>query len=325
MTSILTAPYVDTSDAPIVRTLLYNLIIVSTTSTKQAYYVELANQVAAEIPGRIIILTLDSNEASPGSRVFCSIATDGKRTFCGEVITIIMDSDPTGLPGKVFPLLAPDLPVYSLSEDNVKLDWLDNIADIDIIDDCVGKNNIASTKNTVDMTWLRLGAWMKAIIRTFDNVNAPDMIADLEDILISTEKNVSDDRIANPMLLAAWIADCLDPNAGLIEQSENARLLLNIDSRQIPLKIEHQKLSSSISCVRSVAFRFSGQRGISEILIEQESDKLCITSTPMDFMQSLSPEPVIPDGLMLAREIGNESMLHRYSAITRFAVQIGLK
>lgn len=325
MTTIVDTLHMEISDAPVVRTLLYNLIIISSSTAKQAYYTEAANLVASEIPGRIIMLVPDFDEDQPASRLFCNIATDGKRTFCGEVVTIKIDTDPAILPGQVFPLIAPDLPVYvwsdGLSKGDNGLTWLDSIADTHIIDSCIAAINPDASVNILDMTWLRLQSWIKAIIRIFDNGDILDAIPDLAEIIINTDHDNPNILNVNSTLLAAWIADCLDPDAILAKQSEKAQLHLHIYDKTVPLTLGFYGQCSS---VRSIVFKFSGQRGMREIIVEQESDRLRITSCPEDFLQSVSSEPIAPDGLLLAREIGEESMLHRYSIITKYAAKIGL-
>jgi hypothetical protein len=325
MTAIVDSLYTEISDAPVVRTLLYNLIIISSSTAKQAYYTETANLVASEIPGRIIMLVPDVDNELPASRLFCNIAADGKRTFCGEVITLKYDTDPASLPGQVFPLIAPDLPVYVwndvLPDSNNGFEWLSSVADIHIIDTCTTSTDAYLSTNTLDMTWLRLDAWMKAIIRVFDNIDVMNTIPDMDEIIINTDQDSPNTRNVNSGLLAAWVADCIDPDATLVMQSENIQLYLHIDEKTVPLTLG---FNSPCSSVRSLVFKFSGERGMREIIVEQESDRLRVTSCPEDFLQSVSPEPIPPDGLLLAREIGDETMLHRYSAIVKLAVKIGL-
>ncbi len=325
MPTIVDNTHTEVSDAPIVRTLLYNLIIISSSTAKQAYYTEVANLVASEIPGRIIILVPDIDEELPASRLFCNIAADGKRTFCGEVVTLKYDTDPARLPGQVFPLIAPDLPVYAWNDvlpgSSNGFEWLSSVTDIHIIDTCTTSTDAFLSTNTLDMTWLRLDAWMKAIIRAFDNMDVMNSIPDLEEIVINTDQDSSNTQKVNSGLLAAWIADCIDPDATLVKQSENVQLYLHIGDKTVPLTLG---FTSPCSSVKSLALKFSGERGMREIIVEQESDRLRITSCPEDFLQSVSPEPIPPDGLLLSREIGDEVMLHRYSAIVKLAVKIGL-
>ena len=325
MTTIVDTHHMEMSDAPVVRTLLYNLIIISSSIAKQAYYTEAANQIASEIPGRIIMLAPDIDEEQLASRLFCNIATDGKRTFCGEVVTLKIDIDPASLPGQVFPLIAPDLPVYVwsdvLPDSNNSFEWLSSIVDIHIIDSYTTSTDACLSTNILDMTWLRLDAWIKAIIRIFDNADILDAIPDLAEIIINTDHDNPKILNVNSTLLAAWIADCLDPDATLVKQSEKAQLHLHIYDKIVPLTLG---FSGQCSSVRSIVFKFSGQRGMQKIIVEQESDRLRITSCPEDFLQSVSSEPIAPDGILLAREIGDEAMLHRYSAIAELAVKIGL-
>lgn len=311
------------SDEPIVRALLYNLVIVCNSTANEAYYTETATQIASAIPGRIIMILPESTETLPDSRIFCSIATDGKRTFCGEVVTVSINIDLPELPRQILPLIAPDIPVYIWKDDTtgdaIELDWLDAIADTQIVNGYDSDTKISSFINNVDLTWLRLECWMKAITRIFDDMDILNQINELDEISITIGQNSPSYRIADPILLTAWIASCLDSEAQLKNGNEHKQLLMHLNNRPITLKCECFVESNTRPSVKAVTFRFSGQRETQEIIIKQMSDKLHITSDPKSVLEHMLPESTAPDGILLAREIGDESMQHRYNVTTEFA------
>lgn len=221
-----------TSAVPVVQTPLYNLVVIGGAPSLEIT----VTRIASTIPGVSIMTSAgDDLNGQLQHSILCSIAPDGKRTFCGEY-TRVPALDREEMAANISRLIVPDVPVYAWipADDDIEKDypWLAPQVDVLIVNECSDISK-ANKYPILDMSWLRLTQWMEAVAEVFDVPEVLDRAGELEYVRMRRNPLVQQELVS-AKLMAGWFTHCLkDYYPSASETREGLILTSGEDNRQL--------------------------------------------------------------------------------------------
>jgi glucose-6-phosphate dehydrogenase assembly protein OpcA len=214
----------------VTRTCVLNLVVLTFDGMRGVEpATAVIDRLTAQHPNRAVVVGVDAQAAVPyldaWVQAHCQLPAPGRPQVCGEQITIEARGAAAGqaLSGLMLPLLVPDLPVMLWLPACDALDQplsqrVQRLADRVIVDSMTASRPLDSLRTLAELTargvalsdiaWGRLTAWRELVAGLFD---AADHREHLDGIYRVTIDHAGDDAAhAQALLLAGWLASCLD-------------------------------------------------------------------------------------------------------------------
>ena len=270
----------DARASGVTRVCVVNLIVFMPKNAERAELDELLEKVAAQTPGRIIVLFADREaesrlDASVSLR--CHAVLKGRKQVCGEQVTIEAGGAAVEtVASAIEPLLVPDIPAFlwwkDIPDNDDKLfARLVEMSDRVVIDSAAFDHPhddlrrvarlVASRADVMllsDLNWGRLTTWRNLVAGFWDVPEYRAQLDALETVCIDYEPSAlaPAEIPAQALLVAGWLAACLgwQPSRSVERDEQCHRAALNVGGREINLELRSVEGQAS-GAVKRIAFR----------------------------------------------------------------------
>jgi glucose-6-phosphate dehydrogenase assembly protein OpcA len=266
----------------VTRVCVVNLIVFMPKGAERAELDELLKEVAAQTPGRVIVLLTDrAAEARLDAHVSlrCGVALKGRKQVCGEQVTIeACGAAVETVASAVEPLLVPDIPAFlwwkDIPQDDDKLfTRLVEMSDRVVIDSAAFDHphddlrrvaRLVESRADVlllsDLNWGRLTTWRNLVAGFWDVPEYRAHLDALDAVCIDYEASAlaPTEVAAQSLLVAGWLISCLgwQPSQSLARDEKGYRAALNVGGREINLKLRPAEGRTS-GAIKRIGFRSS--------------------------------------------------------------------
>jgi glucose-6-phosphate dehydrogenase assembly protein OpcA len=222
---------------PVIRACVLTLLVYVENERAGHETLNLISQVIAQNPCRAVIMVAEEREQPEGLTSWisaqCHLPSSGARQVCCEQIYVRARGEAVkGLDSVVVPLAIPELPVYlwwraGSFAPPAFLDHILRVTNRVLVDSSrfrEPESDLAMLARQVerfmgpegvafsDLNWARVTPCRELIAQCFDSVEANSYLGDLADVRLewTRVKGAADDRRAQALLLAGWLASRLD-------------------------------------------------------------------------------------------------------------------
>lgn len=274
---------------PVLRTVLFNLIVFAETEQEAADAAQTAANIMGDHPCRTIVVDGLSSEFATASAV-CGVTSRGDRRLCGEIIRVHA-RDEAEMAGLILPLLLPDVPVllwmpgelpsHACCETLVELadrfifdsgrfsDLLTNLPKLQRLAEINGRRRSLS-----DLSWAALETWREMTAQHFDPFTAREYLNSLTAVELRYAPGVSEVVPPQPLLFASWIVDRIGLGLEDLSLPGGRELLIRAsqDGRQVEMEFLSERAEVSPGELLSVTIRCEGPAGSAIFVTRRESD-----------------------------------------------------
>lgn len=264
----------------LMRVCVANLIVFVPKTDERAALEGLLEEVAAQTPGRVIVLLADRDaesrlDAHVSTR--CRVALKGRTQVCGEQVTIEAGGPAVeNVASAVEPLLVPDIPVFLWWKDiphreDKLFARLVEMSDRVVIDSAAFDHPHADLQRIArliesradvlrlsDLNWGRLTTWRNLIAGFWDVPEYRACLDALDTVAIDYgPSHLSTGEIAaQTLLVVGWLASCLGwkMRDALAREGESYRATLTSGERTIKLELRATE-GQACGAIKRVAFR----------------------------------------------------------------------
>jgi glucose-6-phosphate dehydrogenase assembly protein OpcA len=329
------------------RVCVVNLIIFVPNLAERGELDELLEEVAAQTPGRIIVILVDCDSPSRLDAYVstrCGVALKGRTQVCGEQVTIEAGGAACQTAASaVEPLLVPDIPAFlwwkDIPHDEDKLfARLVEMSDRVVIDSAAFDHTHADLRRVArlvesradvlrlsDLNWGRLTTWRNLIANFWDVPAYRAHLDTLDTTIIDyVPSSLAPEEIAaQSLLVAGWLASCLgwETRTRATRATEGHQASFTSGSRTIDLQLRAVE-GECEGAIKRVEFRSAG--GAAEFFVSADESGARI-ETSAKIGDTLEVGRVLAreartEGQRLSRELGILARDEVYERAVRAAV-----